>query len=210
MVLYLVASACRLRPDAAVFSGGSVDTQLRSLRIPACGARNRIRCAGAGVVCDQRPGQSKRRRSPARGPGRGQSGLRDTVDAGPGDDRIFSLDDFFTRTGGSKIACGPGNDWFEPEAADVASGCEQLFEEWPVTVRLCRVCALMVEAKIGSRVFSVGRLRVALSSKKLWGVIPLSQRARALVRSRGTLRVRLVGMSGARGAYARDWFVLKR
>lgn len=135
---------------------------------------------------------------------------RDTVDAGPGDDRIFSLDDLFTRSGGSTIVCGPGNDWFEPEASDVASGCEQLFEEWPVTVRLCRTCAFMVEAKIGSRVFSVGRLRVALSPKKLWGVIPLSRRARALVRSRGSLRVRLVGMSGARGAYARDWFVLKR
>lgn len=135
---------------------------------------------------------------------------RDTVDAGPGDDRIFSLDDFFTRTGGSKIACGPGNDWFEPEAADVASGCEQLFEEWPVTVRLCRTCAFVVEAKIGSRVLPVARLRVSLSAKKSWGVIPLGRRVRALLRSRGTLRVRLVGMSGKRGAYARDWFVLKR
>jgi hypothetical protein len=68
----------------------------------------------------------------------------------------------------------------------------------------------MIEAKLGSRVFSVARLRVALNARKAWGVIPLGRRVRALVRSRGTLRVRLVGMSGARGAYARDWFVLKR
>jgi hypothetical protein len=135
---------------------------------------------------------------------------RDTVDAGPGDDRIFSLDAFFRRTGGSTIACGAGNDWFEPEAADVVSGCEQLFEEWPQTVPLCRVCTFTIEAKIGSRLSSLARLRVALSESKAWGVIPLGRRVRALVQSRRTLRVRLVAFSGKRSAYGREWFVLKR
>ena len=135
---------------------------------------------------------------------------RDTVDAGPGDDRIFSLDSLFRRTGGSKIACGPGDDWFEPEAADVVSGCEQLLEQWPATVRLCRVCTFRIEAKIGSRLTSLARARVALSEEKFWGLIPLGRRVRALVQSRGTLRVRLVAMSGNRSAYGREWFVLKR
>jgi hemolysin type calcium-binding protein len=135
---------------------------------------------------------------------------RDTVDAGPGDDRIFSLDSQFRRTGGSTIACGPGNDWFEPEAADVVSGCEQLFEEWPQSVPLCRVCTFRIETKIASKLLVLARLRVALSERKPWGVIPLGRRVRALVRSRGTLRVRLVAMSGSRTPYGREWFVLKR
>ncbi len=135
---------------------------------------------------------------------------RDIVDAGPGDDRIFSLDAFFTRTGGSTIACGAGNDWFEPEAADVLSGCEQVFEEWPSTETLCRICTFTIEGRIGSRISLLARLRVVLSEQKPWAVIPLGARVRSLLRSRGTLRARFVGHTGNRSAYAREWFVLKR
>jgi hypothetical protein len=135
---------------------------------------------------------------------------RDIVAAGLGDDRIFSLDPFFTRTGGSTIACGAGNDWFEPEAADVLSGCEQVFEEWPSTLPLCRICTFTIEGRIGSTISLLARLRVALSDEKPWAVIPLGARVRALLRSRGTLRARFVAHTGNRSAYGREWFVLKR
>jgi hypothetical protein len=135
---------------------------------------------------------------------------RDVVDAGAGDDRIFSLDPFFTRTGGSTIACGPGNDWFEPEAADVLSGCEQVYEQWPSTLPLCRVCTFTIEGRVGSTISLLARLRVGLSGEKPWAVIPLGPRVRALLRSRGTLRARFVARTGNRSAYGREWFVLKR
>jgi hypothetical protein len=135
---------------------------------------------------------------------------RDVVDAGAGDDRIFSLDPFFTRTGGSTIACGAGNDWFEPEAADVLSGCEQVFERWPSTLPLCQICTFAIEGRIGATISLLARLRVTLSEDRPWAVIPLGARVRALLRSRGTLRARFVARTGNRSAYGREWFVLRR
>jgi hypothetical protein len=95
-------------------------------------------------------------------------------------------------------------------AGSARSGCERIFELWPSTVPLCGRCTFKLEARIGSRSSFVAELRATLTPKKAWVLIPLGPRARALVKSRGTLRVRVRFGSGSGGLYAREWFVLRR
>jgi hypothetical protein len=135
---------------------------------------------------------------------------RDIADAGPGNDEIYSLDRLFTKTAPSTIRCGAGKDLFEPEAGDVVSGCEQVFEEWPSTVRSCGRCTFMLEARIGSRLVTVARVQAVLSESRNWAVVTLGRQVQALLRSRGTLRVRLVTRGAGHPGYGREWFVLKR
>lgn len=135
---------------------------------------------------------------------------KDVADAGPGNDEIYSLDGLFTITAPSTIKCGAGTDWFEPEARDIVSGCEQIFEEWPRSIPLCSQCTFMLEARIGSKITTVARARVAVTTDKPWAVLTLGRRVQALLRSRGSLRVRLVYRGGDGRSYGREWFVLKR
>jgi hypothetical protein len=135
---------------------------------------------------------------------------RDTADGGAGNDEIYSLDAFFRRTAPSTIRCGAGKDWFEPEAGDVVSGCEQIFEEWPRTVPLCGRCSFMLEARVGSKLVILARVQSAPSASKSSTLLTLGPRVLALLRSRGTLRAHLVVRGAGHAGYGREWFVLRR
>ncbi len=135
---------------------------------------------------------------------------RDVADAGAGDDEIYSLDGLFTITAPSTIKCGAGTDWFEPEQGDVVSGCEQIFEEWPRSIPLCSKCTFRLEARVGSRITTVARTKVAVSAEKPWAVLTFGRQVQTLLRSRGSLRARLVYKGGDGRSYGREWFVLRR
>lgn len=135
---------------------------------------------------------------------------RDVVNAGAGNDRVFSLDELWQLRGAATVDCGPGNDYFGPERGDVASGCERIYELWPPHVRLCTSCTFQLEARVGSKFVVLAELRVRLTRKKSYVLIPLGARGRALLQSRGTLQVRVRYGNRGKPLYAREWFVLKR